>query len=662
VEGTAFGRFRLMALLGRGGMGEVWKAFDTVTERVVALKVLPAQYADDETFRERFRREARSAAGLSDPHVVPIHDFGEIDGRLYVSMRLIEGRDLQSILADGPLEPARAVDIIGQVASALSAAHRVDLVHRDVKPSNILVAEDDFVYLIDFGLARSTSDDTLTNVGSVIGTFAYMAPERVTAGRTDPRSDIYALTCVMHECLTGKQPFPGDSLEQQVGGHLTQPPPRPSTLRANLPTQLDAVVAKGMAKNPDDRYSTTKELVAAARTAITAPIPRSPDWHVRSPQPTPPRPTPPPYWVPSPPSHPPAPRQFAPPSAPSHFAGPSGHPMPPVRTSGPPPATPQGKRHWLAWAAAATALLLVIGIIGVVIVVKNVGNEDHGNPGASAPKNSGPFTGAFRVEFGPSSVNARQDPESTTTYGQLNVRSVCRASTCVATAEATGGPVLQPSFVFDKVDGGWVAVATTTVASAPLAAGLNGCTFPGEYWTVITLRQQSDGKLIGQYHAMSATHCSSERTVTLTRTGDADVGSLPDPGDQAPRVTSPAGGWHGTYHGTRTPDDSRKAVSWDTTVATHCLRTGERCASYAHEKDGYDVLVFEAGKWTLAYEGNHKCSDGQIEQLKYHWEFALPEPAQDPITLLTGRGPREIIGTACSGNFTEDVKYERTGD
>src|ERR1700760_810266 len=151
-------------------MGEVWKAFDTVTERVVALKVLPGQYADDKVYQERFRREAKSAAGLNDPHVVPIHDFGEIDGRLFVTMRLIEGRDLQSILADGPLDPARAVNIIGQVASALNAAHRIDLVHRDVKPSNILVAEDDFAYLIDFGIARATGDSALTNSGSIIGT------------------------------------------------------------------------------------------------------------------------------------------------------------------------------------------------------------------------------------------------------------------------------------------------------------------------------------------------------------------------------------------------------------------------------------------------------------------------------------------------------------
>ena len=144
--GTPFGRYRLLDLLGRGGMGEVWRAFDTVTERVVALKVLPHEYADDAVFQERFRREARSAAGLDEPHVVPIHDFGEIDGRLFVTMRLIKGRDLHGILTDGRIAAGRAVGIIDQIASALHAAHRVNLVHRDVKPSNILVGDDDFAY------------------------------------------------------------------------------------------------------------------------------------------------------------------------------------------------------------------------------------------------------------------------------------------------------------------------------------------------------------------------------------------------------------------------------------------------------------------------------------------------------------------------------------
>src|SRR6202022_4668232 len=155
VEGTPFGRYRLIELLGRGGMGEVWRAHDTSTTRTVAIKLLPPHLAQDDTFVKRFRREAEAAARLNSPHIIPIHDYGEIDGRLYVNMRLIEGRDLQQVLSERPLSPERAVRIIAQVAQAVHAAHKVGLVHRDIKPSNILLDDDDFAYLIDFGIARA---------------------------------------------------------------------------------------------------------------------------------------------------------------------------------------------------------------------------------------------------------------------------------------------------------------------------------------------------------------------------------------------------------------------------------------------------------------------------------------------------------------------------
>ena len=206
------GAIGLVELFGRGGMGEVWRAHDTVTDRVVAIKVLPANLSEDEDFQKRFRREAHAAARLNTPHVVPIYDYGEIDGRLFVSMRLIEGRDLDTVLADGPLEPARAVRIIDQVAKALHAAHKVGLIHRDIKPSNILLDDDDFAYLIDFGIARVTDDTRMTKTGSTIGTFAYIAPERLDGrAEEDARADIYSLACVLYEALTGEPPFAGST-------------------------------------------------------------------------------------------------------------------------------------------------------------------------------------------------------------------------------------------------------------------------------------------------------------------------------------------------------------------------------------------------------------------------------------------------------------------
>ncbi|BBX18733.1 protein kinase [Mycolicibacterium duvalii] len=275
MNATPFGHYRLQKLIGQGGMGEVYQAYDTRTDRIVALKVLPHHMAADETFQARFRRESQAAAGLNDPHVVPIHGFGEIDGRLYLDMRLIEGRNLGTMLADSekPLGAPFAVTIVEQVAHALDAAHATGLIHRDIKPSNILITGRDFVYLIDFGLARTAGEQGLTTAGSTLGTLAYMAPERFEGGEVDFRSDIYALTCVLYECLTGKRPYPADSLEQQIAGHMVTPVPRPSDVDPRL-AAFDEVIAKGMAKKPAKRYQSAGELAAAARRALNAPVRR----------------------------------------------------------------------------------------------------------------------------------------------------------------------------------------------------------------------------------------------------------------------------------------------------------------------------------------------------------------------------------------------------
>ena len=275
MDATPFGHYQLQQLIGRGGMGEVYRAHDTRTDRVVALKVLPHELADDATFQQRFRGESHAAAGLTEPHVVPIHGYGEIDGRLYLDMRLIEGRDLGTILADSgkPLGTAFAVKVVEQVATALDAAHEAGLIHRDVKPSNILITEREFVYLIDFGLARTAGEAGLTTAGSTLGTMAYMAPERFEGGQVAVTSDIYALTCVLYECLTGSRPYPADGLEQQIAGHMVSPPPRPSDIDPKL-AAFDEVIAKGMAKKPEKRYQTAGDLAAAARRAMNAPVRR----------------------------------------------------------------------------------------------------------------------------------------------------------------------------------------------------------------------------------------------------------------------------------------------------------------------------------------------------------------------------------------------------
>lgn len=267
-----FGPYRLQGVLGRGGMGEVYRAYDTRRDRVVALKLLSGHLAGDPGFTARFRRESQVAARLRDPHVVPIHDFGEIDGRLFIDMRLVDGTDLGALLArTGRLEPGRAVRLVAQVATALDAAHRDGLVHRDVKPSNVLLTTDDHAYLTDFGIAHSADATALTGSGATLGTAQYMAPERFLHGGGDARMDVYSLGCVLHEALTGRRPFDTADAVGLMYAHVNLAPPRPSQLAPGIPPALDDVVVRAMAKDPAQRYATPGALAAAAATATGRP-------------------------------------------------------------------------------------------------------------------------------------------------------------------------------------------------------------------------------------------------------------------------------------------------------------------------------------------------------------------------------------------------------
>jgi serine/threonine protein kinase len=275
-----FGQYELHDVLGRGGMGVVYRAVDTVRDRTVALKVLPEHLASDELFKARFRRESRLAARLRDPHVIPIHDFGEINGRLFIDMRLVDGVDLKGLLArDGPLAPGGAARVLGQIGSALHSAHANGLVHRDVKPSNILLTDvreqadfDAFAYLVDFGIARSIEPGgtSLTTTGTA-GTVAYMPPERIAGAPGNSRSDVYSLACVGFEMLAGRPPFEGEPFSVMYA-HINTEPPRVSEAAENLPPALDDVLRKGMAKDVDQRFDTTVEFAdafsAAARTSL----------------------------------------------------------------------------------------------------------------------------------------------------------------------------------------------------------------------------------------------------------------------------------------------------------------------------------------------------------------------------------------------------------
>ena len=280
--GQEFAGYRLDALIGSGGMSIVYRAEHLTLGRTVALKLLDPQLSEDAAFRERFLRESRHAASLDHPNIVPIFEAGEEEGVFYIAMRFVDGSDLKRLLRDeGTLSLDRTVSIISQVAAALGTAHAKGLVHRDIKPANILIAsgigvdDSDHVYLSDFGVAKFQASPALTKTGVFVGTTDYVAPEQIESGDVDGRADIYALGCVLYQCLTGAPAYQKDSEAALMYAHLLEPPPRPTEKRPDLPPEIDDVVATAMAKSPDDRFPTTRDLTLALREAASTDVGRS---------------------------------------------------------------------------------------------------------------------------------------------------------------------------------------------------------------------------------------------------------------------------------------------------------------------------------------------------------------------------------------------------
>ena len=384
--GTTFGKYQITGLLGRGGMGEVYEAHDNEIGRTVALKIIKSQFANDRGYRMRFERESHATAKLQEPHVIPIHGFGEIDGCLFIDMRLVRGTDLQSLIDRGPLDPTRAVAIVTQVAAALDAAHAENLIHRDVKPQNIIVTPADFAYLVDFGIAETMGDTRLTVAGTQIGSWAYMAPERFGGHEITPAVDIYALTCVLYEALSGQMPFQVQSPEAVIAAHLSSPPPRPSISNPKVPPPFDDVIARGMAKEPDDRYGSAGAVARAANRALQSGSRTSvgPSEY--------------------------APTQYSPDSAPTQYAswpplprpqsGPQvSAPFPPARP-GPVsyPAKPSQRPRWLVPTVIAVSVAVVLGAIGIIIGLLAKLNSPAPTAAPSTPTTFSGFSGPTTSE------------------------------------------------------------------------------------------------------------------------------------------------------------------------------------------------------------------------------------------------------------------------
>jgi serine/threonine protein kinase len=339
LVGTELAGYAIESVLGRGGMGVVYVARQRSPERRVALKLVNASVADDGSFRDRFLREARAAAAIEHPHILPVYDAGDAEGVLFLATRLIDGKDLASILREeGPLAADRAVKVVAQTASALDAAHAGGLIHRDVKPGNILVVrpaadEDEFCYLTDFGVSVWTTTDTATTItatGRMVGTLNYVAPEQIDGSRSGPASDIYSLGCVLFECLTGHPPFGGRTPAGTLYAHLNERPPTVTSLRPDLPPEIDAVVSHALEKSPANRHVSARDLANEARAALS-----------------------------------------------STSAAPTL-----VRTPRPQPDRPARGRRWLAAAVAAVvALAAVITLAVVVTNGRNGGPSDTGTAG-----------------------------------------------------------------------------------------------------------------------------------------------------------------------------------------------------------------------------------------------------------------------------------------
>jgi DNA-binding beta-propeller fold protein YncE len=386
--GSVLAGYRIEAVAGEGGMGRVYRATQLGLNRQAALKVIVPELADDPDFRARFKRESELSASIDHPNVVPVYEAGEADGRLFIAMRWVEGTDLRSVIVrDGPLEPSRAVAIVEQVAAALDAAHGGGLVHRDVKPANVMLTSThggEHVYLTDFGLTKRTSSAAeLTKTGAFVGTPDYMAPEQIRGERADARADVYALGCLLFHALTGRPPYDRDTEVAKMYAQLHDPPP--TLAGPGIPGALDGVIARALAKEASARYPSAGDLARAARAALTGTVAAEPERSLATGLAAPGAVTPPPTPAPAAP----VPAAPAPAATPAPTAPPAPA-SPPVR-----PPEPAPRRGALPIVVAAVVALAAVGGILAAAGVFSGGSDGGGgstsqDSAATQPKSNQP--------------------------------------------------------------------------------------------------------------------------------------------------------------------------------------------------------------------------------------------------------------------------------
>jgi serine/threonine protein kinase len=407
--------YRIERQLGRGSMGVVYLAEDVQLRRKVALKILAPTLADDELFRRRFDRESQSAANLDHPNIVPVYAAGEAGGSLYIAMRYVGGGDLRTLVeTNGPLSLAQATSIVASVAHALDAAHAQGMIHRDVKPANILIDGrngQEHYYLSDFGITKIVSSGrSLTSTGQIVGTIDYIAPEQIQGKSVDGRADLYALGCVLYQCLTGTVPFPREETAALMWAHVHDDPPPVTALRPDLPPQIDNVVAKAMAKQPENRYATCRELTLALRAVATDPAAFGESVKVL----------------------PTSPIESPPPVVPSGMTSTYTPPRPAHARVSPPTSSPR-RRWW--WIAACGALALAV-IAGSTVAVLNYFNSRYPNAAEQALLGEVPLALTMK-----DSCTRNEDAERDTANVQASV---------ICTSDADANKVVFTKFISAK--------------------------------------------------------------------------------------------------------------------------------------------------------------------------------------------------------------------
>jgi tRNA A-37 threonylcarbamoyl transferase component Bud32 len=382
-------RYKVEGTLGEGGMARVYRGTDEVLGRTVAIKVLADRYANDDRFVTRFRREAQAAAALSHPNVVAVYDTGDDGPAHYIVMEYVEGETLAEVLKrEGPLDPARAASIAEHVAAALQAAHERGLVHRDVKPGNVMIDAEGRIKVMDFGIARAAAYDTLTQTGAVLGTAPYLSPEQAQGDPVDARSDVYSLGCVLYEMVAGRPPFSGDSPVSLAFRHVNEDPKPPSAYRAGVPPEIEAVIMRALEKDPARRFGSSEEFrgaLAEARAGGTATQPmvaaRGGDTSVM--------------------------------------------PTPTTPVDRPPPGAPRRGVPWVLIGLLVAALLLVVGFLALT----NLADRDRGGRGGGQGGGQGEGGGAQEQEEEPPPSDELPPPdEALAAFDDLLTTSVAEGT------------------------------------------------------------------------------------------------------------------------------------------------------------------------------------------------------------------------------------------